>query len=150
VCFIIIFPFTPYIWLLRAGYGSKDAVVPSVYAVFFYEPENKSKTEITFNEILYVSLILSLLLLLLSSSSSSSFRSYSFIYVYIYSQTSTHTYRRTRTCVSSLCVFMCVCVCINIMKKSCPILRHGSLWSDEGISPLIPTLVTSGVSSHSW
>jgi hypothetical protein len=29
------------------------------------------------------------------------------------------------------------------MKKSCYIVRHESLWSDEGIAPLIPTLVTS-------
>jgi len=80
VCFIIICPFTPCIWLLGAGYGSKDAVVPSVYAVVFNEPEDKSQIEITFNEILYVSLIL-LLLLLLS------------IYSYIY--TARQTYIRT-------------------------------------------------------
>ena len=29
------------------------------------------------------------------------------------------------------------------MKKGCPIVCHESLWSDEGIAPLIPTLVTS-------
>ena len=68
----------------------------------FYEPEDKSQIEITFNEILYVSLIY--------------YYYYYYVVILTYIQPDKHTYAPSNThkCKQFVCVRVCIYVCVYI------------------------------------